>query len=101
MRKLFFVALVAVLPLTGLAQPTAPVSPAHEALTPFGLSADQFLIIGAGTLGGAIGLYALLGSGAWTVAGGVTGALIGDWWFVQRADQSGPRKLSTRYVARS
>jgi len=95
MRKLFFAALVAVLPLTGFAQPNQPVSPAHEALAQFGLSPDQFLIIGAGVVGGAIGVYALLGGGVWTVAGGVAGALMGDWWFVQRADQAGPRKLST------
>ncbi len=93
MRKLFFAALVVALPLVGLAQPSQPVSPAHEALGQFGVSPDQALIMGAGMLGGAIGLYALLGGAAWTAAGGVSGALVGDWWFVQGRGRGSPRKV--------
>jgi hypothetical protein len=100
MRKLFLVALVAALPLAGIAEPTQPVSPGHEAMTHFGLTSDQAMIVGAGMLGGAVGLYALLGGAAWTLAGGASGALLGDWWFIQRTDTTSPRKLPVRHYVR-
>ena len=83
LRKLGLIALVVFLPLTGIAQQRMPTPPIRPVPTLLGLSTDQALAIGVGVLGGAFGLHALLGSAAWTLAGGVAGALVADMWYVQ------------------
>jgi hypothetical protein len=90
--KLLFVVLVAVLPLTGFAQQIQNSAPVQQASVVLGISPEHVLIIGAGVLGGAVGISALLGGAAWSLAGGAAGALIGDWWYLQRLDQPGLRK---------
>ncbi len=84
MRKLIFAVVVAVLPLTGFAQQVKETPTVRQASSMFGITPDQVLVVGAGTLGGAIGLYALLGGASWSLAGGAAGAMIGDWWYMQR-----------------
>ncbi len=82
MRKLVFIGLVTLLPLTGVAQQDRPALPA---LNFNSLSSDHAFALGVGLLGGAVGLHALLGGTTWTLAGGAVGALVGDWWHYQRS----------------
>ncbi len=92
MRKLIFAVLLAVLPLTGFAQQVRQNPAAGDASALFGITTDQALVLGVGTLGGAMGVYALLGGASLTLAGGVAGALLGDWWYVQRIAHPGHRR---------
>lgn len=50
-----------------------------------GVTSDQALAVGAGVLVGAIGLHALLGGAAWTAGGAIVGAVVGEWWYLQRS----------------
>ena len=98
MRRLLFAALVAAIPMAGLAQQqpdrTAAVS---EDLTFFGVTTDHLLAIGLGVVGGAVGLHVLLGGGSATVAGALAGALVGNWWYEQKM-HGGPLPDRTHFT---
>lgn len=84
MRKLLFALLIICLPWAGSAQQEKPVSMLRQATDILGVSTEQALAVGVGVLAGAIGLHALMGGMAYTMVGGLGGALVGDWWFAQR-----------------
>jgi hypothetical protein len=63
--------------------PAQSVLPAYDQTTLFGIPVDQALTTGFGILAGAIALHAFIGGGASLMAGGLVGALIGNWWFEQ------------------
>lgn len=84
MRKLLFALLVVCIPWASVAQSERPVSALRQATDILGISTEQVLAVGVGVLAGAIGLHALMGGTAYTLVGGLGGALVGDWWFAQR-----------------
>lgn len=95
MRKIFIIVLLACIPLSGIAQQFKRSGPVRSAGDFFGISPDVVLMVGVGSLGGAIAVNALLGSAGSAVLGGVAGGVLGNWWMRQKPSTDGIRAAWT------
>ena len=86
MRRLVFALLVALLPLSGFAQQVREAPQTAMVSAVMGVSTERAVAIGFGVIVGAVGLHALLGDALWTLAGAGVGAMLGNWWYIQRLD---------------